>query len=192
MNKKLIVFACSTGGPKVLQDIIPKLPGDLTIPILIVQHMQEGLTLSLAKRLDLLSELTVKEASDNERILPGRVYIAKAGKHMKVYSSFSEDWISLSDEDFRKGVKPCADYLFESLINTNFDEIVCIVLIGMGDDGTDGIRELSMYKKIIVYAEDENSSVVYGMPSSLINNIPGCISCTPGEIVSEIIRLSEE
>lgn len=191
MNKKLIVIACSTGGPKVLQDIIPKLPGNLKVPVIIVQHMQEGFTLSLANRLDLLSEISVTEACDNELILPGRVYVAKAGKHIKVRSSLTGDYILFSDEEARRGVKPCADYLFESLIDTNFNNIVCIVLTGMGNDGTEGILKLSLHKNTTVIVEDETSSVVYGMPASLIKNIPECKVCNPDEIVSEIIRLSE-
>ncbi len=167
-GKKLVAIASSTGGPKALQEVIPKLPGNLCAPVLLVQHMPKGFTQSLAEHLNDTSEVTVEEAKDNTQLAPGHVYVAQGGKHMKANKRNSNSYVlSCTDEPAREGVKPCANYMFESLIDSGFEEIVCVVLTGMGCDGTEGIVNLSKSKKIHVIAQDENSSTVYGMPKSI-------------------------
>jgi len=162
---KLVALACSTGGPKALHTVIPGLPKNLDSSILIVQHMPGGFTKSLADRLNELSEVTVKEAEDGEIIQKGTVYIAKGGYQMRLKKQSDGRYsISISQEPARHGLLPCADIMYESLLDTDFDQITCVVLTGMGGDGTAGISQLNNNKNIYVIAQNEETSIVYGMP----------------------------
>ena len=166
---KIVALASSTGGPKALQSVIPRLPAGLDAPVLVVQHMPKGFTASLAERLNDLSEIKVKEAKEGDELQKGTVYIAMGGMHMNVQMSTAGRYtIHLSDEPSREGVKPCANYMYESLMNSRFDNIVCVVMTGMGADGTEGIKNLETKKKVHVIAQDQNSSTVFGMPKSVI------------------------
>lgn len=163
--KRLIAIASSTGGPKALQQVICKLPKNINAPVLIVQHMSEGFTKSLAARLNELSEVTVVEATGGERLEKGTVYLARGGSQMRVVKKGSEYVIDINtQEPARNGLKPCADIMMESLANLVFDDITCVVLTGMGGDGTMGIRQLNEASNIYVIGQDEATSTVYGMP----------------------------
>lgn len=173
---KLVALACSTGGPKALQKVIPLLPKNLNASFLLVQHMPEGFTYSLAQRLNELSELVVKEAVDGEEVKKGHVYIAKGGYQMRIKKERGKYCLSVSAEAARGGLKPCADILYESLADSDFDEITCVILTGMGGDGTQGIKKLNENNNIYVIAQDEETSTVYGMPkviteSGLVNEV---------------------
>ena len=163
--KRLVAIASSTGGPKALQQVICKLPKDINAPVIIVQHMSEGFTKSLAARLNELSAVTVVEATGGEKLEKGTVYLAKGGSQMRVLKKGSDYVIDINTEEPpRNGLKPCADITFESVAKLDFDEIVCAVLTGMGGDGTMGIRQLNEKHNIFVVAQDEATSTVYGMP----------------------------
>lgn len=166
-GKQIVAIASSTGGPRALQDVIPFLPESLKAPVVLVQHMPAGFTKSLAERLDELSKIKVTEAVDGEYLEDGHVYIARGGKHMNVDSVGGKFQIRYSDEPTREGVKPCANYMYESLGKGIADKVVCAVLTGMGADGTEGIKNLKKTKNIFVIAQDEASSTVYGMPQSV-------------------------
>jgi two-component system chemotaxis response regulator CheB len=166
-KKKLIALACSTGGPKSLQSVIPKLPKDLDAPLLLVQHMPKGFTNSLAVRLNEMSEVEVKEAADGDILKKGWVYIAPGGKQMRVERSGANYKIVTTDEPERDGLRPCANIMYESLAGSDFDEITCVVMTGMGADGTMGIGTLGEKNKIYVISQDEATSVVYGMPKAI-------------------------
>ena len=166
-GEKIVAIASSTGGPRALQDVIPKLPANLNAPVLLVQHMPKGFTKSLADRLNEISPITVSEAVDGETIEKGHVYIAPGGKHMKLRKKPGGYAITLSDEPAREGVKPCANYMYESLMDSDYAEITCAVLTGMGADGTVGIKALDSKKKIYCVAQDEDTSTVYGMPKAI-------------------------
>lgn len=164
-GKKLVALACSTGGPKALQTLIPKLPPKLDAPVLIVQHMPEGFTKSLAARLDEMSAIKVKEAEEGEVLQKGIVYIAKGGKQMRVVQGQGDDYkVAITSEAARNGLKPCADIMYESLISSSYEEITCVVLTGMGGDGTQGIKQLNEKNDIYSIAQDAATSIVYGMP----------------------------
>ncbi len=174
--KKVIALACSTGGPKALQQVIPYLPKELDCSVLIVQHMPEGFTYSLAHRLNEMSKITVKEAEHGEILKKGVAYIAQGGRQMRVITERGVNKLSVTLEPPRNGLKPCADIMYESLLASDYEEILCIVLTGMGGDGTNGIRQLSETKNIYVIAQDEETSTVYGMPkviqeSGLVNEV---------------------
>ncbi len=168
-GNKIVAIASSTGGPKALQSVVSRLPKNLKTPVTIVQHMPEGFTKSLAERLDSISEITVSEAVDGETLEAGHVYIARGGKHMNVDMKAPGRYvIRYSDEPSREGVKPCANYMYESLIKSAFDEIVCVVMTGMGADGTKGILNLKNEKKVHVIAQEQSTCAVYGMPRSIV------------------------
>ena len=163
----VIAIACSTGGPKSLQSVLPKLPANIDAPILLVQHMPAGFTGTLASRLDELSKVRVKEAEDGEELKNGVVYIAPGGRHLTCQKFGSSHRIKLNDDPPRDALRPCANIMYDSLIDCGYQEIICVVLTGMGSDGTEGIRHLSQNKSIYVISQDASSSVVYGMPKAV-------------------------
>ena len=167
-GNKIVAIASSTGGPKALQNVIPRLPKNLDAAVLVVQHMPVGFTRSLADRLNAMSELTVSEAVDGEYIEKGHVYISKGGAHMNYQDANGRGRIVYTDEPSREGVKPCANYMYESLAKSPYHTVVCVVLTGMGHDGTEGIQNLVKTKKTHIIAEDEKSFVVNGMPGSIV------------------------
>ncbi len=166
---QIVALASSTGGPKALQAVIPKLPANLKVPVVVVQHMPAGFTASLAERLNALSEVTVKEAAEGDVLMPGCVYVSMGGKHLNILNMSGKYTIHYSDEPSREGVKPCANYMYESLIDSRFDRIVCVVMTGMGADGTEGIQHLKEKKKIHVIVQEASTCAVYGMPKSAVN-----------------------
>lgn len=167
-GKKIVAIASSTGGPKALQSLIPKLPAKLNAPVLIVQHMPAGFTEALAGRLDSLSELQVKEAAEGDVLENGHVYLARGGRHMNVVRQVGKHVIHYTDDPPREGVRPCANYMYESLADSGYDEILCVVMTGMGADGTAGIRNLKEKKKITVISQNEETCTVYGMPRAVV------------------------
>ncbi len=166
---KLVAIACSTGGPKALHSVITALPENLDASVIIVQHMPEGFTKSLADRLNDLSKIHVKEAEDGDILSKGTVYLAKGGHMLRVWKNQSNQYqIAITKETARRGLLPCADVMYESLVEADFSNITCVVLTGMGSDGTAGIRELENNKKnIYVIAQNEESCIVYGMPKAI-------------------------
>lgn len=168
-GKKVVAIASSTGGPKALQEVISELPKTLNAPVVIVQHMPEGFTKSFADRLEMLSKVHVKEAEEGDVLEIGFVYLAKGGYHLSILEKQGKSVIHYSSEPPREGVRPSANYMFESLIDSSYDSIVCVVLTGMGADGKEGIIKLREKKKIIVIAQNEETCIVYGMPRSIVN-----------------------
>lgn len=167
-RSKIVALACSTGGPKSLQKVVPLLPKNIDAPVVIVQHMPAGFTASLAQRLNEMSEVEVKEAVDKEKLKKGTVYIAPGGRHLRINKSGGDYCIALSDEPSIDGLRPCANLMFESLKKCTYDDVVCVVLTGMGADGTKGIKSLAeSNRKIHVIAQDEDTCVVYGMPKAI-------------------------
>lgn len=187
--RRLVAIASSTGGPKALQQVICKLPRNINAPILIVQHMSEGFTKSLAARLNELSEVKVVEATGGERLEKGTVYLAKGGSQMRVVKKGSEYVIDINTtEPARNGLKPCADIMMESLANLVFDDITCVVLTGMGGDGTMGIRQLNEVSNIYVIGQDEATSTVYGMPKVIYEAGLTDVVLPLGQIAEEITK----
>ncbi len=167
-GKRIIALACSTGGPKALQSVIPNLPQDMKAPMVLVQHMPVGFTQSLAARLDTLSKVKVVEASEGDVLEDGCVYVARSGMHMNLVRKGSNTVVHYTDEPAREGVKPCANYMYESLADSDYDEVVCVVLTGMGADGTEGIAHLKEKKKTFVITQNGETCVVNGMPKSVV------------------------
>lgn len=167
-GNKIVALACSTGGPKSLQSVIPLLPENLDAPVVMVQHMPKGFTKSLAQRLDSLSKVKVKEAEDGDILMKGHVYIAPGGMHIRVVKSGNGHIIKYDDRPALDGLRPCANVMYESLIDAGYEHYTCVVLTGMGADGTKGIKSLKdAGKNMYVIGQDAESCVVYGMPRTL-------------------------
>lgn len=153
----------STGGPKALNELLPCLPADFPLPVLVVQHMPPRFTHSLAESLDKVCKLRVSEARDSERVERGRILIAPGGKQMKLVATEVGDVVRLSDDPPECSCRPSVDYLFRSLAETHGNRVLGVVLTGMGEDGWVGSRRIHAAGGRIL-AQDEASSTVYGMP----------------------------
>ncbi len=167
-NFRAVAIGISTGGPLSLQKVIPVLRGDLHVPVFIVQHMPPKFTFSLAQRLNSLSKINVKEAEDGETVQPGMVYIAPGGKHMTLQKN-SPLKIRLSDYPKDTLHKPSVDVMVSSLVETFGRDLFCTIMTGMGHDGLEGVKKLKQVGGYCV-AQDEASSVIYGMPKAIVDN----------------------
>ena len=167
-KNKLVALACSTGGPKALQSVIPYLPKNLDAPMVLVQHMPAGFTKSMADRLNEVSPIAVKEAADGDKLVKGQIYVAPGGKHMEIVKcADGSHKISLNNMPAIGGLRPCANITYDSLSKSGYDEIVCVVLTGMGADGTNGILSLGHHKPIHVISQNAETCIVYGMPKAI-------------------------
>lgn len=164
----IIVIGTSTGGPKALYEVIPKISKNISYAILIVQHMPAGFTKSLADRLDSIAEINVVEAENNQEIIKGTAYIAPGDFHMTIKKNINTYKISLNQEKLVSGHRPSVDALIKSFKYIDLNKIY-VIMTGMGSDGTKGIIEARDEKNDIIIAEDETSCIVYGMPKSIIN-----------------------
>jgi two-component system chemotaxis response regulator CheB len=162
-----VVIGTSTGGPAALQAIIPRLPPNLPVPILIVQHMPVGFTRSLAERLDQKSALVVREARDGEPPQPGRALIAPAGRHLKLRRVNGEPRLWLDHEPESALHRPSVDVLMQTAARVYGQGVLGIVLTGMGSDGTEGLRVIRAAGGRTL-AESEETCVIYGMPKAAI------------------------
>ncbi|MCI7613606.1 MAG: chemotaxis response regulator protein-glutamate methylesterase [Selenomonadaceae bacterium] len=163
---KLVALGTSTGGPRALQQVIPKLPGSMPCGMVVVQHMPAGFTKSLADRLNSMSQVTVKEAEDGEPILPGHVYIAPGGYHLTVAGNASNRAISLNQDPPLASHRPAVDIMFDSVVKYGGD-IVSVILTGMGCDGAAGMKKIKRAGGYVI-AESDETCVVYGMPKSVV------------------------
>ncbi|MBQ1546929.1 MAG: chemotaxis-specific protein-glutamate methyltransferase CheB [Lachnospiraceae bacterium] len=167
-RKRLVAIASSTGGPQALHAMIPMLP-KIGVPVVIVQHMPKGFTASLAERIDSTANLTVKEAENGEMLKADTVYIAPGGRHLEIIEVTSGKYTCrVFDDPPVNNLRPCADVMYRSLIKCSFEEIVCVVLTGMGADGSDGIEALKQNgtQKIYTITQSAETCVVYGMPKA--------------------------
>lgn len=164
----LVVVGCSTGGPRALTTLMSQLPPDFHAPMLIVQHMPEGFTRSLAERLDRQSPMSVREANAGDRLQPGVAYLAPGGRHLKLAHDRT---LQLSQDPPVHGVRPSVDVTLLSVAQHFTGKVVVAILTGMGSDGAMGARTLHA-KGARVLAEDESTCVVFGMPRAVIQ--AGC------------------
>jgi two-component system chemotaxis response regulator CheB len=187
VRNKLVVIASSTGGPKALHQVIPKLDKNLDAPVVVVQHMPKGFTASLAQRLDELSEVTVSEAIAGERLEKGHVYIARGGLHLRICKN-SQGMLEIqeTEEPPVGGLRPCANLTFESIQACSLDYIVCAVLTGMGADGCKGVQILKKKHDVYTIAQSRETCVVYGMPKAIVENNLADIVLPLDEIGKEI------
>ena len=162
----LIAIGASTGGTQALEAVLTALPAN-TLPILIVQHMPEKFTRAFADRLDGLCKVQVKEAEDNDALLPGRVLIAPGGKHMMLQVTQFGAFVQVKDGPLVSRHKPSVDVLFRSVAKLSGGNALGIIMTGMGDDGARGIKEMHETGAKTV-AQNEVTCVVYGMPQEAV------------------------
>lgn len=166
VQRKVVIIAASTGGPRALTDIIPDLPGDLPAAVLVVQHMPEGFTKTLAERLDNISELDVKEAERGDIVRPGMVIFAPGGRHMTVDANGK---IGLNQGPLECGLRPAANVTMECAVDAYGPAVIGVVLTGMGNDAT---RGCGLIKKAggQVIVQHKSTCVVYGMPKAVVES----------------------
>ncbi|WP_418790218.1 protein-glutamate methylesterase/protein-glutamine glutaminase [Phosphitispora sp. TUW77] len=180
---KIVAIGASTGGPRALQDIFSKLPGNFPAAIAVVQHMAAGFTESLAEMLNSNSELEVLEARDGDELIPGTVLIAPGDRHMKIKRLDDRFYITLTDEPPVGGLRPSIDKMMDSLIECRVP-LLGVLLTGMGQDGVAGLKKIQEAKGRTI-VEDESTCVIYGMPRAAIEN-----RCA--DIVAPIFRIAQE
>jgi len=165
---KLIMIAASTGGPRALEAIFAALPKDLSASLFIVQHIPENFSVSFSKRLDSAQGPRVMLASDGLKVEKGQAYLAPGGKHLGIaWKGATTLTTKLNDGDPVNFVKPSADFLFMSASEVAPESTLAIVLTGMGSDGAMGAHVLRQAGGRVI-VQDEQSSVVFGMPRSVI------------------------
>jgi two-component system chemotaxis response regulator CheB len=159
----VLVIGVSTGGPNALADMLPGLPADLPVPVLIVQHMPPLFTEMLAKRLNALTPLTVREAQGGEVLRAGDVWIAPGGKHLSVRREGGEAVLWTHDDPPVNSCRPAVDVLFDAASQVYGAGVLAVVMTGMGSDGFNGVKQVHA-RGGQVLAQDQASSVVWGMP----------------------------
>ena len=163
---RVIVIGVSTGGTQALEFLFTRLPRNAP-PIVVVQHMPEHFTAAFAKRLDGLCQVTVKEAEQNDKALPGIVLIAKGGKHLLLQRSGAQYRVDVKDGPLVSRQCPSVDVLFRSSAQAAGANAVGIILTGMGDDGASGMKDMHDAGALTI-AQDEASCIVYGMPKEAV------------------------
>ena len=186
----LIAIGTSTGGPKALQSLIPQIPNEFSGSIVVVQHMPQGFTKSLAARLNSISNINVKEAEDGEKILKGYCYIAPGDYHMTVIEKSDQLYIKLNKDKPVSGHRPSVDVLMESISTISCKKLIGVMLTGMGSDGSKGLKKIYDNGGYTI-AQDEETSVVYGMPKSAINIGAVCKVLPLNQIADEIMSKME-
>ncbi len=185
-NYDMVIIGSSTGGPKALDMVIPKIPADFPLPILLVQHMPPKFTSALAKRLDSSSNLRVIEVTENMEVKSGMVYVAMGDKHMGVLKNASYN-VKPFDGPKINSVRPAVDYTLESAAKVGAS-VLCVILTGMGKDGTEGLKKFDE-RKLTVIAESQRTATVYGMPKSVVNAGLADYVLDVNEIADKIVEL---
>ncbi|KIY38220.1 MULTISPECIES: protein-glutamate methylesterase/protein-glutamine glutaminase [Pseudomonas] len=161
---KLVAIGTSTGGPVALQRVLTQLPANFPAPIVLIQHMPAAFTKAFAERLDKLCRISVKEAEDGDMLRPGLALLAPGGKQMMIDGRGA---VKILPGDERLNYKPCVDITFGSAAKSYGDKVLSVVLTGMGADGREGARLLKQGGST-VWAQDEASCVIYGMPMAIV------------------------
>jgi two-component system chemotaxis response regulator CheB len=162
----ILAIGVSTGGPNALAALIPALGDNLPVPVVIVQHMPPGFTRMLAERLSSLSRLRIREGVDGELLKPGEVWIAPGGRHMAVEASRDGVRLRLNDAPPENSCRPAVDVLFRSVAAAYGSKVLGVVLTGMGQDGLRGSQAICSAGGLVL-AQDEATSVVWGMPGAV-------------------------
>ena len=187
-----VLIAASTGGPRALAAVVPRLPRGLPAAVLIVQHMPAGFTKSLAQRLDAISPIRIDEAEEGTPIVHGRAYIAPGGYHMTVVNDGAGPRIALDRSPPLWGVRPAADILFRSAATVFGASTLAVVLTGMGRDGAEGTRTIRAAGGRALL-QDRDTATIFGMPQAALQHAGadrvlglGDIGVAIGEMVEEL------
>lgn len=186
-TEKIIAIGASTGGTEAISAVLTEMPVD-SPGIVITQHMPPGFTTSFAKRLDTKCRIRVLEAQGGERIVPGHAYLSPGDQHLKVVRSGADYLIKLDDGPRVSGHKPSVDVMFQSVAESVASNAIAVILTGMGKDGAFGIRCIAEQGGFTI-AQDEASSLIFGMPQEAIKT--GCVKkiCPLDEISYRLIEL---
>lgn len=168
VRPRIVVIGSSTGGPTALAAVLPLFPADFPLPILVVQHMPPLFTRLLSERLATHCKMSLGEATQGERVVAGRILIAPGDFHMKVVKSGGEVHVLLDQSPQQNFCRPAVDALFCSVAEVYGGAVIAAVLTGMGQDGLRG-SEILKAQGAIILAQDQESSVVWGMPGSVTN-----------------------
>ena len=164
----LVVIGTSTGGPNALSAVLPKIPANFPVPILIVQHMPPIFTTHLAERLNQLSQIHVHEAKQGDTLEAGGAWVAPGNFHLTIRRQGTQLKAVLNQDPFENSCRPAVDVLFRSASEIFGPNVLSVVMTGMGQDGQrgcDAVRQAGGY----VIVQDEPTSVVWGMPGSVAN-----------------------
>lgn len=184
---EVVCIGVSTGGPTALAAIVPTIPADFPLPILIVQHMPPMFTRLLAERLQVNTQLKVEEATEGALVEPGKILIAPGNYHMRVCKKGLQTVVTLDQEPPENSCRPAVDVLFRSVEEAYGAAAISVVLTGMGYDGLRGAEVLKAHGACVI-AQDEASSVVWGMPGAVANAGIADAVVPLGEVVPEILR----
>lgn len=185
---RLIAIAASTGGPAALQRILMDLPADLSAPILVVQHLSPGFVEGLCSWLARSCRLRVKIAVEGETLRNGTVYVAPDDRHLGVLPSGA---LALSKADRIQGFRPSATHLFESVAERYGRSAAAVILTGMGRDGVAGLRAIHAAQGVVI-AQDEETSIVYGMPNEAVRAGTVDEQLPISGIADRLIRLTQD
>lgn len=188
-KSEIVAIGISTGGPNALTQMLPQLPSDLGVPVVIVQHMPPVFTKSLATSLDKKCALTVKEAEDGESLKNNTVYIAPGGKQMRLVAAADgkNRLVKITNDPPENSCKPAVDYLFRSVADYYVGRTTAVIMTGMGSDGTKGL-DLLKSKGAHIIAQNEATCVVYGMPKAPIDKGYADVVAPLNKIAGEILR----
>jgi two-component system chemotaxis response regulator CheB len=187
VNEQLVAIGTSTGGPRALQEVLTRLPGNLPCPLVIVQHMPPGFTRSLAERLNTLSALTVKEAQSGDVLTPGLAVIAPGDYHLTLDRDGAKTVVKLNQEPPIGGHRPSVNPMMESVARIYGPRAIGVIMTGMGHDGSHGMKAIKARQGYTI-AEDGSTTVVNGMPKSAIElGVVDKVVPLPG-IAGEIVR----
>lgn len=186
-DEQIVAIGTSTGGPRALQEILTRLPGNLPSPVVIVQHMPPGFTKSLADRLNTLSALTVKEAQAGDVLRPGLAVIAPGDYHLTLEREGGKTVVKLNQEPPLGGHRPSVDPMLEAVARIYGPRAVGVILTGMGHDGSRGMKAIKARQGHTI-AEDQSTTVVFGMPKAAIElGVVDKIAPLPA-IAAEIVK----
>lgn len=185
-TERILLIGASTGGTEAIKTVLEGLPANCP-GVLVTQHMPVGFTRSFAERLNRQTGLTVKEAEGNERVLPGHVFIAPGGRHLKLARSGANYMTALSDEPPVNLHRPAVDVLFHSAALAAGRNAVAALLTGMGRDGAEGLLALRQAGAHTI-GQDEASSVVYGMPREAFERGAVCEQLPLASIAAALVR----
>jgi len=165
-NFDVLAVGASTGGPVAVQEVLKKLPKNFPLPVVVIQHMPETFTPMFSERLNQMCNISVKQAEPGDVLFPGCAYVAPGGKQMEAKKSGREVVLKVSEGEPSLNYRPCIDVTYQSLADIYPGKVLALILTGMGADGCEGARKLKQGGSEI-WAQDEASSVVYGMPMAV-------------------------
>ncbi len=188
-QSEIIGIGISTGGPNALTQMIPMLPSNLKVPVVIVQHMPPMFTASLANSLNAKSGLDVKEAEDGDLLQARKVFIAPGGKQMKIVAGGDRltRKIKITDDPPENSCKPSVDYLFRSIAQHYSGRATGVIMTGMGSDGTQGLVQMKKTGSVVI-AQDESTCTVFGMPKKPIESGLADIVVPLNQIADAILK----